>query len=105
MLGILPDCPNLLPLDDRALDGLAEGISKVLAFYDQNGFSTFNFTAYSGRLGDDNSPLPVFVRILCRQNVRKYYRADDYFIQKLLGEELILTTPEDLAEGLRKFWK
>ncbi|HUU01641.1 MAG TPA: hypothetical protein VM425_09390 [Myxococcota bacterium] len=105
VLGVLPDRPHLLRLDDTAIEGLAMGISTVLAYYGEKGFSTFNFSLYSGRLNDEASPAPVFVRILCRQNVRKYYRADDYFIQKLLGEELILTTPEDLAAGLRSFWK
>jgi UDPglucose--hexose-1-phosphate uridylyltransferase len=105
VLGILPDCPNLLRLDDAAVAGLAEGISTVLAYYGERGFSTFNFTLYSGPLNDNSSLATVFIRILCRQNVRKYYRADDYFIQKLLGEELILTTPEDLAADLRDFWK
>ena len=46
----------------------------------------------------------MFLRIVCRQNVQPNYRTDDYFIQKLLGEEIMLTPPEQLAAELRDFW-
>ena len=104
VLGIVPACQNLLELDDQAIAGLADGISKVLAFYAKIDFSTFNFSIYSAPLDGSRNFFPVFIRIICRQNVRPNYRTDDYFIQKLLGEELMLTLPEDLARDLKDFW-
>jgi len=104
ILGILPGRPDLLALDGDSLGGLSAGLSKILAYYHRTGFSTFNFTIYSAALGRDDNPFPVFIRVICRQNVQANYRTDDYFIQKLLGEELMLTLPEDLAGGLRNFW-
>jgi hypothetical protein len=44
------------------------------------------------------------LRIICRQNVAENYRTDGYFLQRQLGEELMLNTPEDLAEELRQGW-
>ena len=55
-------------------------------------------------MGDEEPFFPVFVRVITRQNVYPNYRCDDYFLQKLLGEELILTPPEELAENLRRIW-
>ncbi len=104
ILGILPGHADLLALTGESLEGLSAGLSKILAYYHRMGFSTFNFTLYSGALGDSPAAFPVFIRVICRQNVYANYRTDDYFIQKLLGEELMLTLPEDLAAGLRSFW-
>jgi len=104
ILGILPDHPDLLALEGDSLEGLSTGLSRILAYYHHIGFSTFNFTVYSAELGNNDNPFPVFIRVICRQNVYENYRTDDYFIQKLLGEELMLTLPEDLAAGLRNSW-
>lgn len=104
VLCILPGYANLLEVDAAALDGLAEGLSRVLAYYNKIGFSTFNFSLYSASVDGAENYFPVFLRVLCRQNLHANYRADDYFIQKLLGEELILNPPEDLAEGIRGCW-
>jgi UDPglucose--hexose-1-phosphate uridylyltransferase len=104
ILGILPGQPDLLAIEEDSLEGLSAGLSKILAYYHQIGFSTFNFTVYSAALGRDDNPFPVFIRVICRQNVSENYRTDDYFIQKLLGEELMLILPEDLAAGVRNFW-
>ncbi len=101
VLGILPECRSLGELKKTGLRGLAEGMSKVLSYYEKRGYSTFNFTVYSDSMHTkDASSFPVFVRMITRQNVYENYRADDYFIQKLLGVELMLTSPEETAEGL-----
>jgi galactose-1-phosphate uridylyltransferase len=101
VLGIT-DCRHLAELDGPALDGMAEGLSRVLAWYGQLGFVSFNFTVYSAAMGEEND-FPVFVRAVCRQNLTANYRCDDYFMQKLLKEELFLSTPEEQASGFRDF--
>ena len=65
------------------------------------GVSTFNFTLYSGPLGAHDEAFRCFLRVISRQNVYENYRTDDYFLQKLLRNELILTPPETLAASLR----
>lgn len=105
VLGIVPGCAHLLHVDDDVRAALARGLSRVLAFYDHIGFSTFNFSVYTPPVDGAGSGFPVLVRVVCRQNVRENYRTDDYFIQKMLGEELMLTTPETLARQLRDFWE
>ncbi len=42
------------------------------------GFSSFNFTLYSGPLSSRDDSFRCFLRIISRQNLHENYRADDY---------------------------
>ncbi len=101
VVGLLPRRTNLLELDEADLEGLARGLVDVLHGYADMGVSTFNFAVYSGPLDNSDEALRCFVRIISRQNLYENYRTDDFFLQKLLRNELILTTPEALARKLR----
>lgn len=105
ILGILPEGRNLLELGEQDLSELAEGFTAVLRGYGTMGFSSFNFTLYSGPLSSRDDSFRCFLRIISRQNLHENYRADDYFLQKLLGTEIILTPPESLALTLRGYFE
>jgi len=102
-MGILPGKRNFLEMDAKDLEGLAQGLSRVLKAYDSMGISTFNFSVFSGPLHERDDAFCCFLRIVSRQNVYENYRTDDYFLQKMLQNELILTLPEILAATVRKF--
>jgi galactose-1-phosphate uridylyltransferase len=102
ILGILAEKRSFLEMEPSDLEGLAEGFSAVLRGYDRMGLSTFNFAMYSGPLKGDEEAFRCYLRIISRQNLYENYRTDDYFLQKLLRNELILTTPEALASTLRE---
>lgn len=104
VLGILPGRRSFLDLDEPALEGLADGIARVLRGYASLKVSTFNFSLYSGPLRARDDAFCCLLRIVSRQNVYENYRTDDYFLQKLLRNELILTLPEALASALRAFF-
>jgi len=101
VIGVLPKRTQFLELDGNDVSGLARGIVNVLFGYAEMGISTFNFSIYSGPLGDSDDSFRCFIRIISRQNVYENYRTDDYFLQKLLDNELILTPPEVLAKNLQ----
>ena len=101
VLGILPRRNTFLEMDDADVDGLADGLVKVLRGYADMGISTFNFAVYSAPFDENDGALKCFIRIISRQNVYENYRTDDYFLQKLLRNELILTPPEVLAKSLQ----
>ena len=101
VVGLLPARLSFRELDDDDLAGLAEGLSRVLATYGEMGLSTFNFALFSGPLPDGDPAFRCQLRVISRQTVHRNYRTDDYFLQRLLGDELILVTPEDLAARLR----
>ena len=101
VIGVLPKRRQFLELDGKDLSGVAKGLVNVLSGYAEMGISTFNFSIYSGPLGDRDDSIRCFIRIISRQNVYENYRTDDYFLQKLLDNELILTPPEALAKNLQ----
>ncbi|MEW6441735.1 MAG: hypothetical protein AB1640_12440 [bacterium] len=101
VLGILPSRRELLEMDEEDWLGLALGVSAVLKGYGSLGISTFNFGFLSGPLGSGDEAFRCQMRIISRQNVHENPRADDYFMQKILGNQLILNTPEFLATKFR----
>ncbi len=102
VIGILPHRSHFVEMDEKDVQGLAQGLVNVLCAYADMGISTFNFSLYSGPLDDRDDTFRCFIRIISRQNVYENYRTDDYFLQKLLDNELILTPPEILADNLKK---
>ena len=86
------------------ISDLAYGISRVLAFYETLGHLSFNYAVYSSREGSGFEGSRCLLKIISRQNLYTNYRNDDYFLQKLLQTELIITPPEELAHSLRTFF-
>ena len=99
--GVLPERSDFLQLEEADVQSLADGLSRVLRGYASLGISTFNFTLYSGKLGASDDHLRCYLRVISRQNFYENYRTDDYFLQKLLRNELILITPEALTTKLK----
>jgi len=105
IVGVLPKRSHFLELDQEDVNGLAQGFVKVLRGYAEMGISTFNFAIYSGPIGETDESFRCFIRIISRQNVYENYRTDDYFLQKLLDNELILTPPEMLAKNIQQHFE
>ncbi len=99
--GIVLSKSNFLQLSRADTISLGEGLSKILSFYEEDGFSTFNFAIYSGPLDEEAEWFWINVRIISRSNVYENYRTDDYFLQKLLGNEILVKSPEVLAKQLQ----
>ncbi len=91
-------------LSNADLQDLAIGISKVLLLYERLGHLSFNYALFSVRQGERAEGFRCVFKIVSRQNLYPNYRSDDYFLQKMLQTELIFTSPEDLAEHLRKIF-
>ncbi len=102
VMGVLTKRTHFREMDIDDVKGLAAGLVKVLHGYAGMGISTFNFALYSGPLDQRRESFRCFIRIISRQNVYENYRTDDYFLQKLLRNELILTPPEVLAGSMRQ---
>lgn len=80
---------------------VSAGISEVLAFYEKIGFLSFNFTLFSVRNSQEEKGFNCLVKIMTRQNLYQNYRNDDYYLQKILQSELMISLPEELASGLK----
>lgn len=102
VLGICADAERLTELGDAHVEALAAGLSGVLRSYHGLRYSTFNFCVYSAPLDAARGSTRVYVSIVARQSVVDLYRCDDYFLQKMLGTELVIDAPEQVAERMRQ---
>lgn len=89
-------------LGEEDLRALAAGISAVLGCYEGLGHLSFNYALFSVRQGAAAEGWRCVFRIVNRQNLSAAYRNDDYFLQKLLQAEIIVTLPEELAPLARR---
>jgi len=84
---------------------MAEGVSRVLRAYHAMKLSTFNFSCFSGPLGQPCTEFRCMLRLISRQNAVPHYRTDDYYYQKLLKNEIIVKRPEHLAPFIRRYFQ
>jgi len=101
VMAVLPGRARIAALDDDQVAELARGLSKVLAWYEREGLSAFNFSLCGGPLHGDARAHAVVLRVVARSAFKPDYRTDDYFLQKQLGGELIFVAPEQIAATLR----
>lgn len=83
---------------------LSYGISRVLNFYGNLGYLSFNYALYSSKKSEREEGLRCVIKLVTRQNLYPNYRNDDYFLQKLLQSELVITLPEELTLKIRDFF-
>ena len=100
-LAVAPAVRRLTELDDGHVAAIASGLARILAWYEDEGLSAFNFTLYGGPLDGSDDGFPVVLRVIARTAFRQDYRTDDYFLQKQLGGELLFAAPEEMASRLR----
>jgi galactose-1-phosphate uridylyltransferase len=101
VMAIHDSVPDYGLLSEMDVKDLAHGISRVLSFYETLGHLSFNYAAYSVKNHLAGEDLRCIFKIITRQNLYPNYRNDDYFLQKLLQSELIITPPEELAVALK----
>lgn len=90
-------------ISEADLLDLSGGISRVLAFYESLGYLSFNYSLYCVR-ESSRKGFQCLLKIITRQNLYPNYRNDDYFLQKMLHSELIITPPEDMAQKIRGYF-
>ncbi len=101
VLGI-PEEREFQKMSEEQLSGIAEGIVKVLKFYDRMGMNSFNFAIFCGdRLGDH---FRTHVSIVARTPFSKYYWCDVFFPKMLHDEAIVYATPEEYAGEMKEVW-
>jgi galactose-1-phosphate uridylyltransferase len=99
---VWPHASHFLEWDDRDVEAMAEGVRRALLAYHDLKFSTFNFSCFSGPLGEAAPEFRCFLRLINRQNMHPNHRTDDYYLQKLLKNEIIIYPPEQLASIIKE---
>ncbi|SFN01106.1 hypothetical protein [Thermodesulforhabdus norvegica] len=98
---VFPHRANLLEWTEKDIGNFAKALSTVLKAYHNLGFSTFNMACYGGPLEDTEEGDGCFARIITRQNMVPHHRTDDFYFQRLLGNEIAFYPPEELAGFVR----
>ena len=105
ILGLIEGAGSLSEITREDILDLARGISAALKGYEEMGYGTFNFSLFLPPLGERTPWFTPHLRLITRQNFYENYRTDDYFLQRQLASELILTPPEKMAQMMHKFFK
>jgi UDPglucose--hexose-1-phosphate uridylyltransferase len=100
-IAVVPGASRLSELGAPQVAALSKGLAGVLAWYEAEGLSAFNFTVFGGALDGRETGFPVVLRVIARTAFKQDYRTDDYFLQKQLGGELMFAAPEEMAARLR----
>lgn len=96
---------NLLELSDRELEGLAEGMSKILRFYHEEGYVSFNTILLSGPMDEHLDYFDVNLRMISRPGVQALNFTDAWALPYLLWDGEAVEEPEHFAERVRAFIK
>lgn len=95
---------HFLELDREWLD-LAEGLSRVLRFYQAKGLSSFNVALYSGPLGEKLDYFWTGLKIVSRSSVQAQPVNDVWYSNNLLFDGFVTEPPEELAPGLKEYFR
>jgi UDPglucose--hexose-1-phosphate uridylyltransferase len=99
---VVRDRQTLLKLNDADTTALAEGIARVLRWYGEAGYNSFNLSLFSGPL-DGEPPFRLNLVIVTRSAMLPYYRSDAMHLERLHWEAAVDRAPEAIAAELRKF--
>ncbi len=101
---VVIDHSNFDQLTTENWRGLAEGIVRVLEFYNDVGVRSFNAAIYSGALGEGKNAFRVNARIVSRYGYKPKFVSDVWALQYLLGTQEVYETPEETCVKLAKYF-
>jgi len=100
---LVESASSLLELSPNDIGHVAEGLARVLAFYDELGISAFNMAFFSGPLGEDTKAyFWLQMRVCARFGLREPYLSDFWALPALLSQDEVFEAPENYACGLRR---
>ncbi|MFB6311145.1 MAG: hypothetical protein ABEH64_08185 [Salinirussus sp.] len=81
--------------DDTAVEGLADGLTRILDGYAETGLNAFNFALHL------NQAMPPVFSVIARSVFDEYYWSDSPYFTTLHDEAVIATAPEEYAADIR----
>jgi UDPglucose--hexose-1-phosphate uridylyltransferase len=100
---VVLDKSNFLELAGKEWNALAEGLSKILKFYESQGYSSFNIIIGSGPMNQHLDYFNVNLRIITRPGVQKWSFTDAWAAPYLLWDGEAVEKPEEFAERIKTF--
>jgi galactose-1-phosphate uridylyltransferase len=103
--GLLPGVGSLLELDEAAAGGFAEGIAKVVSYYESIGSHPFTLAFFSSPQPGQGGAHELQVRICARPGLRATYaNYDTWFAPLYGGDGAHVAIPERYAAELQARW-
>lgn len=104
-LGIVPEKSNFFEYDDKDLDGITDGLTRILSFYKKElKMGSFNYILYSGPLGENSKSFWSSVKIVTRPNFNNNYISDIHIAPIFYYENWFAHVPESLAKQLQAYF-
>jgi len=103
VMALVPGGRGLMELDRGQVLKLAQGIRRVLLYFQETGIAAFNLTLHT-RL-DAAAPLPTMLRLVSRVEIPPLGVDEINFFEKLHDEMVTFIRPEQLAADLKPFWR
>lgn len=91
---------TFLQLDDADVAAVAAGMSRVLQWYCDRGYNSFNVSLFSGPL-EGSASFRVNLVMVTRTAMLPYYRSDSMHLERLHWEAAVDLAPEAIAVELR----
>ena len=104
VLGVFHEFSSILEMDERNLEELSIGISRVLKGYCRLEVESFNMSLVSGPL---DSPLDYYslnLRMNSRPRLEEYYTSDCGFMERIQLESIVESCPEEVAKRLEGYF-
>jgi UDPglucose--hexose-1-phosphate uridylyltransferase len=103
--GLVPGVGSLVELDEAGVEGLAAGLARVLAFYEEVGAHPFNFAFLSSPQPGRGGEFALQVRTCSRPPLKPIYvNYESWFGPLMIGDEVHTEAPETYAARLRARW-
>ncbi len=103
ILILVPNRFNLEELSVEDWEGLSRGLIKVFQFFKVKGIESFNFSLFSGN--EEGVGSWVYGRLCPRALLPPWSTSDINYFEKLHGEVICVTSPEELGEEMKGFFQ
>ncbi len=102
VMALIPGDKGLLDLKPAQIAKLAEGISRVLGFFEAEGVGAFNMALHTQL--KPGAGLPCMLRLVSRVDIPPMGVDEINYFEKLHDEMITFLPPEELAQRLRPHW-
>jgi len=102
--GVTSDDSDLTRASSRTLSSLADGLSRILMYYDDAGIRSFNVVVFSSPFGVDSPYGSIVLKAATRYGFQSHNVNDVWGLRYFLDESEVFDSPEDLAMELRKYF-
>jgi len=102
--GVARDASDLTRTSRDILSSLADGLSRVLRFYDDIGIRSFNVVVFSSPFGADCPYGSVVLKVASRYGFHSHNVNDVWGLRYFLDEGEVFDSPEAVATDLREYF-